>query len=132
MFGKVAVNTCFMTVVLFLVGCGMFSGANVAVEADEMVFLDSEFETEMNLDLATSVAVDVRLPQKGGYVLVGASFDPDLLRLDHFLEYTDDGETRARYIFTSIASGATDVLIKMKPASGGDVVIYKRVTITIS
>ncbi len=36
-----------------------------------------------------------------------------------------------KYIFTAIAAGASDVLVKMQPVGGGDVEIYKRVTISV-
>jgi hypothetical protein len=71
------------------------------------------------------------MPQpRNGHTLTGAAFDPGVLRLDHYLEY-DEGGRRARYMFTTLENGLTDVLIKMEPAGGGDAQVYKRVSVNV-
>ncbi|WP_155932586.1 hypothetical protein [Pseudodesulfovibrio alkaliphilus] len=74
------------------------------------------------------LALDLPKPLRSGHTLVGASFDPTVLRLERYLE-RDGGS--ARYLFTGMENGMTDVLIKMQPREGGDVVVYKRVSITV-
>ncbi|MGE4421153.1 MAG: hypothetical protein AB7D39_02545 [Pseudodesulfovibrio sp.] len=76
-------------------------------------------------------AMDVLRPTAKGYYITGAAFDPEMLRMERYLEYDDDGEPRARYLFTALQEGSTDVLVRMTPVAGGDVVTYRQVTVTI-
>jgi len=131
MFGKTVLNVCFATVVLLMAGCGVFSSVDGELEPSEILSLDGQFEFSEVLEYRENIALDVRVPVKSGYEIVGASFDPDMLRLDNFFEYDDGGERRVKYIFTAIAAGASDVLVKMQPVGGGDIEIYKRVTISV-
>lgn len=127
-FGRSIVGVCF---ILVLAACSASSSVDGGFEPAETVFLDGEYEYTTSVEQGEVVALDVLIPSQKGYKVVGASFDPDMLRLDHYLEYDDDGTRRARYIFTPIAEGTNDVLVKMTPLSGGDIEIYKQVTIHV-
>ncbi|MFH1912679.1 MAG: hypothetical protein ABIK45_00175 [Pseudomonadota bacterium] len=82
----------------------------------------------MTVEKSEVLALDLRMPTRSGYSLVGASFDPAVLRLDRYLEH-DGGN--ARYLFTAMENGLTDVLIKMEPGGGGDTEVFKRVSVTV-
>ncbi|WP_319467462.1 hypothetical protein [uncultured Pseudodesulfovibrio sp.] len=131
MFGKAVLNICFATVVLLMAGCGVFSSVSGELEPSETLNLDEQFEFSEVLENRENIALDMRVPIKSGYEIVGASFDPDMLRLDNFFEYDDDGQRRVKYIYTAIAIGSSDVLVKMQPVGGGNIEIYKRVTISV-
>jgi hypothetical protein len=131
MFGKCLLNACFTALVLLMVGCGVFSGDKDGLAPTEILVLDSDFELSATIVKGDVLALDMPIPVKSGHEIVGASFDPAVLRLEQYLEYADDGR-RARYLFTAIESGTVDILIKMEPAGGGAVEIYKRVTVNVS
>ncbi|WP_319585186.1 hypothetical protein [uncultured Pseudodesulfovibrio sp.] len=76
-------------------------------------------------------ALDVASPVGKGFKITGAAFDPEMLRMERFLEYDDDGEPRARYLFTAQEEGVTDVLVRMVPVAGGDATTYRQVSVTI-
>lgn len=122
-------------VVLLLAGCGVFygegGGVDGTVEPDEVIFLDDDFELTESVSKGDTLGIDMPVPVKNGKIIVGASFDPALLRLDHFLEYAEDGQPRVQYLFLTMEVGATDVLVKMQPGAGGDTEIYKRITVSI-
>lgn len=131
MFGKFVIYACAAMVVLVLAGCGASLGVESGVEPTETLVLDDDFELAMTVQKGDIVGLDMRVPSKAGYRIVGASFDPALFRLEHFLEYVDDGERRAQYMFKALANGSTDVLVKMEPKDGGAMEIYKRITINV-
>ena len=128
MFGRYAFVT---IVVLFLCGCGASSALDGGFDPAEILMLDNDYESSISINKGEMFALDMLIPFAKGYRIIGASFDPIMFRLEHYLEYEDDGATRARYMFLALEDGASDVLIKMQPLSGGDVNIYKQVSIKI-
>jgi hypothetical protein len=131
MFGKCLLNTCLAALVLLMAGCGVFSGAKDGLAPTELLVLDSDFELSATIAKGDVLGLDMPIPVKSGHEIVGASFDPAVLRLEQYIEYIEDGR-RARYLFTARESGTVDILIKMEPAGGGPVEIYKRVTVNVS
>ena len=132
MFGRILVNTCLTIIVLFAMGCGASFSSDSGFEPSEVVDMDGEFELSVKIEKEDVLGVDMREPFKGGYKVVGASFDPDILSMVHFLRYDDDGERRVQYMFKPEADGTTDVLFKMEPLGGsGSTEIYKRVTVNV-
>jgi len=131
MFGKMRKNMIMAIFILFLVGCGASYSVDTGVEPTEMLVLDGDFEFSETIEKGEVIALDMRLPIKSGYVIIGASFDPEILKLEHYIEYTGDEEPRARYMFTALADGMSDVLVKMQPKGGGDVEVFKRISINI-
>ncbi|EGB14019.1 hypothetical protein DND132_0804 [Pseudodesulfovibrio mercurii] len=93
--------------------------------------MDDGYATALSVEKDDVFALDVLRPTAKGYRITGAAFDPEMLRMERYLEYDDDGEPRARYLFTALAEGATDVLIRMSPEAGGEVDVYRQVTVTI-
>jgi hypothetical protein len=97
----------------------------------ETIVLDDQYSAALTVEKNEVFALDVLRPEAKGYRITGAAFDPEMLRMERYLEYDDDGEPRARYLFTALQEGATDVLIRMAPAGGGDVTTYRQVGVTI-
>jgi len=131
MFGKFGLNMCLAIIVLFALGCGASFSNEGGIEPTETLDLDNEFEVSVKIEKEDVLGVDLREPFKSGYKLIGASFDPEILSMVHFLQYVDDGEQRVQYMFQPHADGTTDILFKMEPISGGDVEVYKRVTVNV-
>ena len=131
MFCRIWFAASVLIIVLLFAGCGASVGVDSGVEPTETLDLDGEFEFSVSLEKGDVLGLDMRLPVKSGYKVVGASFDPSMFRLEHYLEYGDDGEPRAEYLFTMLADGASDILVKMQPVTGGDVEIYKRVGVIV-
>lgn len=132
MFGKIFLNTCLTIFVLFALGCGASYSNGGGVEPTETLDMDGDFELSVKIDREDILGVDMREPFKSGYKIVGASFDPDILSMVHFLQYTDDGDQRVQYMFQPEVDGTTDILFKMEPLSGGgEAEIYKRVTVNV-
>lgn len=131
MFGKNVAWIGIAIFILLLAGCGASLGVDPGVEPTKTLILDDAFESSVSLEKGDILGLDMRLPVKSGYEVVGAAFDPSMFRLEHFLKYSDGGEPRVEYVFTLLANGASDILIKMRPLKGGDVDIFKRVSVTI-
>lgn len=131
MFEKRILNSCLLTIILLLCGCGVFSSDTSGLEPNETLTLDDDFEMAATIGKGELISLDMREPVKSGYVIVGTSFDPEVLSLVHYLQYDDDGDRRVQYIFKAAGDGGTDVLIKMEPSGGGQIEIYKRVTVNI-
>ncbi|WP_129586462.1 hypothetical protein [Pseudodesulfovibrio hydrargyri] len=96
----------------------------------ETIVLDDEYNAALSVDKDQVFALDMLRPAAKGYRITGAAFDPAMLRMERYLEY-DDGEPRARYLFTALQEGVSDVLIRMVPVAGGDVTTYRQVTVTV-
>lgn len=131
MFGMFGKNRIFLIFILLIWGCSASSGVNGGFEPDETLYLDEEFSTSFSIGKGEVFALDVVVPTEKGVKLVGASFDPVMMRLDHYLEYAEDGVSRVRYIFTALAVGVSDILIKMEPDSGGDPQVYRMVSANV-
>lgn len=116
---------------LLFAGCAGSSSVDGGLNPTETIVLDEDFSAAIAVEKGDVFALDMQSPQTKGYRISGAFFDPDMLRMERFLEYDDDGQARARYLFTAVAEGATDVLIRMTPEGGGDAVIYRQVTVTV-
>jgi len=131
MFGIFSKFVCFAIVILFFVGCGVSSVEDGGFDPTETLVLDGQYESSVTLEVGETFALDMLIPLEKGYRIVGASFDPDMLGLEHYLEYNDEGARRAVYMFTTLVKGMSDVLVKMKPLSGGGVDIYKQVSVKV-
>ena len=131
MFGIFRKFTLSVMIVLFVAGCGASSSVNGSFDPTDTMVLDDAYESNVSVEKGDIIALDVLIPLAKGYRIVGASFDPSVFRLEHYLEYDDDGATRARYMFTALMDGTSDILIKMEPLSGGNVDIYKQVSVKI-
>ena len=96
---------------------------------DTTLTLDGEQAHVAKLARGRALVLDMRDPAASGYVFAGASFDPDLLRLDG-IDRLAGG--RVRYLFSATAKGESDIQIKIKKDEPGyrpDV--YKRVRVSI-
>ncbi|WP_428588335.1 hypothetical protein [Pseudodesulfovibrio sp.] len=111
--------------------CSGSSSVNGGLSPVETIVLDDEYTAALEVEKNQVFAMDVLRPTAKGYYITGAAFDPEMLRMERYLEYDDDGEPRARYLFTALQEGSTDVLVRMTPVAGGDVVTYRQVTVTI-
>ncbi|WP_243546712.1 hypothetical protein [Pseudodesulfovibrio tunisiensis] len=82
--------------------------------------------------MGARIVLDCPVPLEKGYRIVGAAFDPIILRLDgHIRESGEEEHPRVRYSFTALEAGRTDVLVKMEPLSGGNPEVYRRVGVTV-
>lgn len=131
MINKIKILAIMLFFILSLAGCGASLSGDGGVEPTEVLDLDGQYESKVSIEKEEIVALDVRIPKKSGYDLVGASFDPEVLQLVHYLTYEDDGQPRAQYMFQAMEDGGTTVLIKMQPLGGGNVEVYKQVVVTI-
>ena len=119
--------------IFILTSPGCFGGYSddVGLEVSDVVFLNDDYEAEIAVEKGEAFGVDVPYPADGAYTISGASFDPELFRMERYLEYEEDGEPRIRYLFTAVADGAGDVNVKMRPVSGGSEDIYRTVRVTV-
>ena len=117
--------------ILFLSGCSALSSGNAVTEASQFLRLDGDFEAEASIEKGETVALDMRKPEKSGYAVVGASFDPKMLALVNYLVYDDEGQGRVQYMFQALVNGTSDVLVKMEPKVGGETEVFKRVTVHV-
>ncbi|WP_319543632.1 hypothetical protein [uncultured Pseudodesulfovibrio sp.] len=125
------INGFSVAVVFFfmLAGCFGSSSLETGLSPAEHIEIDDDYSTEVTLERGDVLAVDMLNPLGKGYRISGASFDPSMLRMERFFEYTEDGESRARYLFTALMDGSSDILIKMKPLQGGTEEVYRQVTV---
>ncbi len=131
MFGMASIKSFILIFILFSVGCAASYVGQGGVEPTETLTMDGEFERAMTIEKMDILGVDMPTPFKGGCKIVGVSFDPAILFLVHFLRYDVEGLPRVQYMFQPVSDGTTDVLFKMEPLGGGDVEVYKRVTINV-
>ncbi|WFS61246.1 hypothetical protein LF599_11230 [Pseudodesulfovibrio thermohalotolerans] len=117
--------------VLFLFGCSGFSSVDGGISPVETIVLDDEYGAAVNVEKNDVFALDVSRPSSKGYRISGAAFDPEMLRMERYFEYDDDSGPRARYLFSALEEGATDVLIRMTPEAGGETVVYRQVAVSI-
>jgi len=83
---------------------------------DAVLVLDGEQGHEVRLPKGAALTLDMRDPGLSGYSFAGASFDPDLLRLDGITPPTSG---RVRYMFSAKAKGESDIQIKIKKSEPG-------------
>ena len=131
MFKNVCEIVFFSVFVLMSLGCSGASSVNGGLEPVETIVLDETFTVRVSIDRNEVFALDMHNPIAKGYRISGAFFDPNALMMDRFIDYDDDGEPRVRYLFTGLADGVSDVLIKMTPVSGGDAMVYKEISVKI-
>jgi len=96
---------------------------------DTVLILDGEQAHEATLLQGRLLILDMRNPSISGYAFAGASFDPEMLRLDGIVQQPGG---RVRYLFRATNKGESDIQIKIKKDEPGyrpDV--YKRVHVTI-
>jgi len=115
-------------IVLLIAGCGASYDASTGLSPVRILDLSDGFDFAATIERGEVLALDLNQPVRSGHTLVGASFDPAVLRLERYLER--DGAS-ARYLFTGMENGLTDVLIKMEPREGGEAVVYKRISVTV-
>ncbi|MCJ2164179.1 hypothetical protein [Pseudodesulfovibrio sp. S3] len=118
--------------VLFVGGCAGSFSEDGGLEPVETIVLDDDFAAQISVARADVFALDMINPVHKGHRISGAFFDPSMLRMERFIEYDNEGELRARYLFSALADGSSDVLIKMVPVSGGDQVVFKQVSVSVS
>ncbi|QJB58082.1 hypothetical protein [Pseudodesulfovibrio sp. zrk46] len=131
MFGRILVNMCLATILLFTLGCGAFSSSESGMEPTKTVELEENFELSVKIEKEGLLGVEMPDPVKSGYKLTGASFDPKILGLVNYLEFDNDGQRWVQYMFKPVDDGTSDILFKMAPISGGDAEIYKRLTVNV-
>ena len=131
MFKKICFIALCPLFILVLSACSGSSSVNGGLSPVETIVLDEEYNATLEVDVDEAFALDLLRPTAKGYRITGAAFDPAMLRMERYLEYDDDGEPRARYLFTALQAGVTDVLVRMVPEAGGDVTTYRQVTVTI-
>ncbi|QGY40857.1 hypothetical protein GM415_12205 [Pseudodesulfovibrio cashew] len=131
MFGIRILNTCLTMFILLTAGCGVFSGGGSGVEPSQTLALDDGFEFSVRIEKGKLLGLDMPLPNKGGYRITGASFDPSILGLVNFQESRDGGEPRLLYVFKTLQNGTTEVLFKMEKPGDGHEEIYKRATVNV-
>lgn len=117
-------------IVLAFLGCSAGSSVETGISPSTTLTLDEQYETIVHASRGDVLAFDMAVPVDKGYVLSGASFDPNMLRMERYVEYQDSGTPRAHYLFTVLTEGASDVLVKMAPVAGGESEIYRQVTVT--
>jgi hypothetical protein len=117
-------------VVLLILGCGASYDASTGLEPTKVLDLNEGFDFSVTVEKGEVLALDLRAPAAEGYRLVGASFDPAVLRLARYVERGEGGR-QARYLFTAKENGLTDVLIKMQSGEGGNVEIFKRISVNV-
>lgn len=117
--------------ILVLAGC--FGGPSVesGIELEELVELNGEEIAEVFVEKGETFGMDMRDPSNEGGMILGASFDPTMLRMERYLAYEDDGLSRVQYIFTAIADGASEVVVKMKKTNSSVTEVYKRVIVKV-
>ena len=120
----------FSTIVLLLSGCFGSSSVDTGLEPSEIIVIDDDYATMIRLERGEVLAVDMAHPLGKGYKISGTSFDPDMLRMERYLEYEEDGVSRARYLFTVLMNGASDIIIKMTPLQGGAEEVYRQITVS--
>jgi hypothetical protein len=121
----------FVVFILLLFGCGVPFSEDAGFDPTEILVLDDKYDSSVSLEKGEIFALDMRIPLDKGYEVIGASFDPVMLRLEHYLKYDEEGTERVVYMFSALMKGITDVLVKMKSISGGEVEIYKRVSVKV-
>jgi hypothetical protein len=117
-------------VVLLVLGCGASYDASTGLEPTKILDLNDGFDFSVTIEKGEVLALDLRAPAAEGYRLEGASFDPAVLRLERYVERGEGGR-QARYLFTAMENGLTDVLIKMRSAEGRRTEIFKRVSVNV-
>ena len=118
-------------ILLILWGCGASLGVDSGIEPSKVLSLDDAFESSVSAVKGDVLGLDLRLPVSGGYRVVGAAFDPGMVSLLNYQEYSDDGVARAQYLFKVLENGTSDILVKMR-SGDGPVEIYKRVTVNVA
>nr|WP_321257617.1 hypothetical protein [uncultured Pseudodesulfovibrio sp.] len=124
-------NVLALSVVCLFVLTACFSSSSVetGLNPAELIEIDDDYSTNVTLERGEVLAIDMPNPLVKGYTISGASFDPSMVRMERFLEYSEDGESRARYLFTLLMEGSSDILIKMEPLQGGTEEVYRQITV---
>lgn len=131
MFGNSCLNAAILTIVLFCAGCGASYSMQDGVEPNIILNFDDGFEMSETIEKDEYVALTMRSPEKKGHMIIGASFDPDILSLVRFHDYEEDGEERKAYLFRAVQNGLTDVVVKMRSEATGITEVYKRARIKV-
>ncbi len=98
---------------------------------NENLMLDGEQKHETDLPVGHTLTLDMRDPSLSGYVFSGTAFDAKLLRLEGIEPY--DGGKRVRYMFTTLAEGECEVVIKIRKNEAGYIPdVFKRIRVTIT
>ncbi len=96
---------------LALGGCAsmprMLGGGN----GDVLLNVDGEQKHETSVPHGQTLTLDMRDPKPSGYGFAGTVFDPNMMRLEAIEQ--PEGGARARYVFTALRPGETDIQIKI-------------------
>lgn len=114
--------------------CGLLPAA-CAFSGPEELDLDNEHSVQAEVEVGEDLVLDFRSPESGGYDLMGAYFDPQLLKLTSFriVDEDEDEGDRLEYVFTALKPGSAMIEIRIK-ASGIEAAmpeVYKRIILTI-
>ncbi len=131
MFIKIFRMMVLLMFVLFVSGCFGGYSDDAGLDVEEMAFLDNDYETEIQVDKGDVFGLDAARPAKEGITLTGASFDPELFRMERYVEYQEDGALRVRYLFTALADGAGDVNLKMREAGDRAEAVFRTVRVVV-
>lgn len=132
MFGLRFSNICLAIFILLTAGCGVVFNDGSGPAPDEIIDLEDDYEVIERVDQNSRIAIDMSEPSEAGYRIIGAYFDPAMLRLEGYVREEAETPQRVRYIFKVLDIGTTTVLINMEPVTVGPSEIYKRVTLIIS
>lgn len=85
----------------------MLGGGN----GDVLLNVDGEQKHETSVPHGQTLTLDMRDPGPSGYGFAGTVFDPNMMRLEAIEQ--PEGVARARYVFTALRPGETDIQIKI-------------------
>lgn len=85
----------------------MLGGGN----GDVLLNVDGEQKHETSVPHGQTLTLDMRDPGPSGYGFAGTVFDPNMMRLEAIEQ--PEGGARARYVFTALRPGETDIQIKI-------------------
>ena len=97
--------------------------------------LDGDQTHRADIEVGESLTLEMRDPKSGGYEVVGAYFDTDLLDLESFIvEPGDpDEDDRLEYRFLAKAQGDAMIEMRVRPLDSPEALpeVYKRVLVII-
>ena len=113
-----------------LSGCSM-----LGMGGGEELDLDGDQTYRTDMEVGERLTLDLRDPKSGGYEIVGAYFDPELLDLESYLVHPGDpGEDdRLEYRFLATAQGDAMIEVRVRPVGSPEAMpeVYKRVLVII-
>lgn len=113
-----------------MAGCSILPSWAGGDDSMKTVDADGEHTLRGTLDVGQILVVDMRDPARSGYELAGASFDPEMVKLDAVLR-EDDEPGRVRYVFRALAPGDTRMEIRMRSRDGDHLEAYKIIDLSV-